>query len=147
MSWLGDWWGAAATWIAAALVLALAELALPGFFLVFIAIGAGATGLVLVLFPAPILLQAVLFAAFIAGAVALGRRYYRRRTASADPLINERSARLIGRVVTVSEAMRNGEGRVTIGDGAWTARGPDAPAGTSVRVIAVSGSAVEVEPA
>ena len=147
MDWLGQWWGAGVAWIGAALLLALAELVLPGFFLVFLAVGAGATGLVLVLFPLPLLVQAMLFAVFTGGAVTLGRRYYHRRSASADPLLNERSARLVGRVVTVSEAIRDGQGRVRIGDGEWTARGPDLPAGSTVRIVAVSGSAVEVEAA
>jgi membrane protein implicated in regulation of membrane protease activity len=65
---------------------------------------------------------------------------------SSDPLLNDRTARLTGQIVTVIGAIENGEGRVKVGDGIWTARGPDAAAGTQVRIVGADGQCLRVEP-
>jgi inner membrane protein len=79
--------------------------------------------------------------------VLVGRRWYRDYpVATSDPLLNDRAARLVGTVVTVEEAIRDGRGRVRVGDGAWPATGPDAAAGERVRVLAVRGGTISVEP-
>ncbi|KEY97856.1 membrane protein, partial [Sphingomonas sp. BHC-A] len=66
---------------------------------------------------------------------------------SQDPLLNDRAARLVGEVVTVVEPIDNGRGRVKVGDGVWSCRGPDAPVGARVRVTGAEGSVLTVEPA
>lgn len=141
--------GAGAIWLVAALVLVIAELLAPGFFLIFLGIAAAVTGVTVLLAPGlPVIVQALVFAALTAAILALGRRWYRSiDTRSADPLLNDRAARLIGRHVQVCDAIVGGEGRVTVGDGAWTAVGPDLPAGTAVRIVGASGSVLRVEPA
>ncbi|WP_353204765.1 NfeD family protein [Sphingomonas sp.] len=146
---LGVAWSAGTLWLAAALILLIAELALPGFFLIFLGVGAALIGVITLLVPGvPILLQAVSFAALTGGAVALGWRWYRgSKHASADPLLNDRAARLIGKRVEVCNAIIDGEGRVTVGDGAWSATGPDAGVGTTVRIVGANGSVLRVEPA
>ncbi len=139
-------WSVGALWLAAALLLVIAELLAPGFFLVFLGVGAGVTGLAVLLLPLPILAQAVLFAVFSGGTFVLGRRWYRGLDKrSADPLLNDRTARLIGRQVEVCDAIVGGEGRVKVGDGAWNATGPDAAAGTTVRIVGTTGSVLRVE--
>ncbi len=66
-------------WLAGALALAIAELIAPGFFLVFIAAGAGITGLALLALPdLPLLAQVATFAIATAISVGVGRRWYRR---------------------------------------------------------------------
>lgn len=135
-------------WLTAAALLAIAELVAPGIFMVFIAAGAGITGVVLLLVPGmSLLVQVFLFAAATAAAVSVGRRWYHRNPGvSSDPLLNDRVARLIGQTVTVAEAIVAGKGRVRVGDGEWPARGPDLPAGATVRIVAAEGSMLDVEP-
>ena len=149
MTFLGFVWSHGAIWLAAALGLALAELIAPGFFLIFLAAGAGITGLAILFVPGlPVLVQALLFALFTAAAVGLGRRWYQRsEVPTEDPLLNDRVARLIGTTAEVCDAISGGEGRVKVGDGAWKARGPDARAGVIVRIVGASGSVLLVEPA
>ena len=149
MSAFGIDWSIGALWLATALVLLMAEMVVPGFFLIFLGVGAAATGLITLLLPGlPVLLQAVIFAILTGGAVALGWRWYRgSRHASADPLLNDRAARLIGKRVEVCDAIIDGEGRVTVGDGAWSATGPDSGVGTTVRIVGANGSVLRVEPA
>ncbi|WP_010545548.1 NfeD family protein [Sphingomonas elodea] len=135
-------------WLIAATVLGIAELIVPGVFLVFIAIAAALTGVVTLLLPdlAPAG-QILGFIAWSAVTVLLGRRWYREfPIASADPLLNDRVARLIGDVVTVVEPISDHGGRVRVGDGEWPARGPDSPAGTRVRITGAKGTTLLVEP-
>jgi membrane protein implicated in regulation of membrane protease activity len=44
----------------------------------------------------------------------------------------------------VCEAIRNGEGKVRLGDGVWLAAGPDMPEGTPVVVDGVHGTKLHV---
>ena len=147
MTVLGIDFSVGALWLAAALLLVIAELLAPGFFLIFIGIAAAATGVLVLLAPGlPVIGQAVIFAGLTAATVAFGRRWYRGLDkSSADPLLNDRAARLIGRRVEVCDAIVDGTGRVKVGDGAWNAAGPDAPAGTSVRIVGANGSVLRVE--
>lgn len=138
-----------AAWLIVAMVLGIAEIILPGFFLVFIAGAAAATAVVAMLVPGlPLIGQLILMAVLSGVAVGIGRRWYRASPVeSVDPLLNARGARLIGSEVTVVSAIAGGEGRVRVGDGEWAANGPDAALGARVRVVAVSGATLIVEPA
>ncbi|WP_375422408.1 NfeD family protein [uncultured Sphingomonas sp.] len=140
--------GAAGAWLIAALVLGIAELAAPGVFLVFLAIAAAMTGVaVLVLADLPLAAQLASFAAWSAATVMIGRRWYSDYpVAAADPLLNDRAARMIGQVARVEVVTTNGEGRVRVGDGSWPARGADLVVGADVRILAVSDGVVVVEP-
>ena len=136
------WW-----WLLAAALLALVELVSPGIFSIWIAGAAAATALAVMAFGLPVAFQLVLFALLSLAAVYAGRRWYDRNPVdSADPMLNDRTARLIGQSVTVVTAIRGGEGRVKVGDGVWPARGPDAEEGARVRVTGAEGSCLKVEP-
>ena len=49
-------------------------------------------------------------------------------------------------MVTVVVAIANGEGRVRVGDGVWSARGPDVAAGSRVRIHGADGNYLKVSP-
>jgi len=136
------WW-----WLLAAALLALVELIAPGIFSIWIAAAAAATGLAVMAFGLPFAFQLALFALLAMAAVYAGRHWYDRNPVdSADPMLNDRTARLVGQTVTVVDAIRGGQGRVKVGDGVWTARGPDAEEGARVRVTGAEGSCLRVEP-
>ncbi len=147
MTLLGLWWSDGALWLAAALALAIAELIAPGFFMIFLAAGAALTGFGILLVPGlSVLIQAVLFALFTGAAVGIGRRWYQRsEVETEDPLLNDRTSRLIGTVAEVCDPIISGEGRVRVGDGAWKARGPDMAKGNSARIVGAEGSVLLVE--
>ena len=137
------WW-----WLISAVALGILELLAPGFFLVWIGAAAAATGVVVALVPMPLPYQLGIFAIFAFAAVFAGRLYYARNPVpTSDPNLNARATRLIGRTVTVESAIENGQGRVRVGDGVWNARGPDAPAGASVVIVAADGTCLTVEAA
>jgi inner membrane protein len=134
-------------WLIAAALLAIAELIAPGIFLIWIAAAAAGTGLLTLLFGAPIAFQFALFALLAIGSVNAGRRWYARHpVATSDPLLNDRTARLIGRTAILDVPIRNGDGRVRVGDGIWNCRGPDSEAGTQVRIVGAHGTCLDVEP-
>ena len=133
-------------WLIGGVVLLIAEVIAPGFFLVFVGAAAMATGLFTVLFGLGPAAQLALFAIYAVIAVMIGRRFYANRTAdSTDPLLNDRAARLVGRSVTVVEAVDDQSGRVRVGDSEWSARGGPAAAGTRVRITGVEGNCLTVE--
>lgn len=136
------WW-----WLLLAALLALLELFAPGVFSIWIAAAAALTGLAVLAVDLPFVFQCALFALLAIAAVVAGRRWYERNpVGSADPHLNQRTARLIGRTVIVVQAIEGGEGRVRVGDGDWAARGPDVPQGTRVRIVAAEGGNLRVTP-
>jgi membrane protein implicated in regulation of membrane protease activity len=134
-------------WLAIGLILAAAEMAIPGVFLIWLAGAALITGVLTWLLPLTLPLQVVIFAILAIVAVFSGRRYLRDNPiADADPLMNQRGARLVGETAVVTQAIDGGVGRVRLGDSEWLVRGPDTAPGTRVRVTGSDGAVLLVEP-
>ena len=134
-------------WLAIGLILAAAEMAVPGVFLIWMAGAALIVGAVAWLTPIGVPLQIVLFAALAIVAVFTGKRYLRDNPiVAADPKMNHRGDRMIGETVVVTQAIDGGSGRVRLGDSEWIAKGPDAAPGTRLRVAGHDGVVLIVEP-
>jgi inner membrane protein len=139
--------GNAWLWLIAGIALAIAELLVPGVFLIWLGAAALLTGTVTLALPIAAPAQFAVFAVCACLAVIAGRTVMQRSPIiSDDPLLNERTARLIGKRVLVVEPLIGGEGRVRVGDGVWSAIGADAPAGTLVEVVGADGGRLVVEP-
>ncbi|MET0376628.1 MAG: NfeD family protein [Rhizorhabdus sp.] len=136
-------WG----WWIAAVILAAAEIFVPGVFLIWLALAALVTGGVALLFDPPLAVDLAIFAVAAVASIYVGGNFYRRNAATPEPLLNNRAARMIGMRVTICEAITAGRGRATDGDSFWSAQGPDMAAGTIGTVIAVEGNTLVVEPA
>ena len=133
-------------WLIAAAVLGIAELLMPGVFLIWLAAAAAVTGFTALLFGIPLAFQFAIFALLAMAAVYSGRRWYADNPVeSSDPLLNDRAARLVGQTVVVVAAIENGAGRVRVGDSVWNARGEDAEVGARVRVVGADGTCLKVE--
>lgn len=133
-------------WLIGGVLLLILEVIAPGFFLVFLGAAAIATGLFTVLFGLGTAPQLALFALYSVIAVLVGRRFYANRTEdSTDPLLNDRAARLVGKVVTVVTDVDEHNGRVRVGDSEWSARGGPAAAGERVRITGIDGNCLKVE--
>lgn len=147
MDWLTTWFAPHWGWLVLGLVLATAEMLLPGIFLIWLALAAFATGLITLILPVPVAAQLVMFALFSLLSVYVGRRWLSQHPIrSDDPLLNDRSGRMIGEIVTVVEAIEAGTGRVKVGDSVWSARGPNAAVGTKVKICGSEGSTLLIEP-
>jgi membrane protein implicated in regulation of membrane protease activity len=133
-------------WLIGGVLLLILEVIAPGFFLMFIGAAAIATGVFTKLLGLGIVPQLALFALYALIAVLGGRRFYAHRAPSADPLLNDRAGRLVGKVVTVVAAVDEHSGRVRVGDGEWSARGGPAAVGERVKITGVEGNCLTVEP-
>ena len=135
-------------WLIGGVVLLIAELIAPGFFLVFIGGAAIATGFAALLLPLSVPLQLAIFAvlAFLAARVGGRHAYAMRYDYSPDPFLNDRARRLLGRVVVATQPIDSNGGRVRVGDSEWSARGGPAAAGDRVRIVDIEGNCLKVEP-
>lgn len=137
-------------WWAAAAVLLVFEMLLPGVVFLFVSIGAVAAGFVLMVAPGLSLeLQLVVFAVVsVASAIVLRPTFKRlQRGRAGDAGLNARGESLVGRVIVLDGAILRGQGRVRLGDGSWSVTGPDMVSGSKVRIVAVRGTELTVEPA
>ena len=146
---LGLW-----NWMVLGCALLALEIVLPGFFLLWIGVAALITGaLSLLLWDASYWVwqtQVVVFLILAVAAAHAGNRLMRGRGGDSDmPLLNRRSEQMIGKVATLTEPIKDGRGRVRIGDTMWRISGPDLPAGTQVRIKSAVATDLEliVEPA
>lgn len=144
---LGPW-----AWWVLGIVLLIAEVLMPGVFLIWIGIAAIVTGaLSLLLWEAAFWtwhVQWLVFAALSLIAVFAGRRFVAGRNGTSDePFLNQRGESLVGRTATLEQPIAEGRGRIRLDDTLWTVRGPDLPIGTKVRVVSGSGRDLTVEAA
>ena len=135
-------------WLIGGVVLLIAELIAPGFFLVFIGAAAIVAGLLAVAVGLPLVAQLAVFAvvAFLAVRIGGRRAYASRYDYTPDPFLNDRARRLLGQVVVVVQPVDANGGRVRVGDSEWSARGGPAAAGDRVRIVDIEGNCLKVEP-
>ena len=133
-------------WAIGGVLLLIAEVLAPGFFLLFVGAAAIATGAFTLLFDLGLAPQLVLFALYTVLAVMLGKLFYAQPdTADQNIKLNDPSKRMIGKNVVVVDPVDEHGGRVKVGDSEWTARGGPAAAGERVIVTAVEGNCLTVE--
>ena len=133
-------------WAIGGILLLIAEVLAPGFFLLFVGAAALATGAFTLLFDLSLAPQLALFALYTVLAVMLGKRFYGQPdTADQNIKLNDPGKRLIGKSVIVVDPVDEHGGRVKVGDSEWTARGGPAAAGERVIVTGVDGNCLTVE--
>lgn len=141
---LGPW-----NWVVFGLVLLGLEIFAPGVYLLWVGIAA------LIVGAASLLLwesafwgwqvQVLLFLILSLLSAYVGRKVVASRQGNTDqPLLNRRSEQMIGRTATLTEPIRDGRGRVQLGDTLWRVSGPDLPAGTRVRVTGAADTDLEL---
>ena len=134
-------------WAIAGVLILIAEVLAPGFFLLFIGAAAIATGIFTLLFDLGLAPQLVLFAVYSALAVMLGKRFYAQPSTPDQQIgLNDPGRRMIGKSVLVVDAVDAHGGRVRVGDGEWSARGGPAAVGERVTVTDIEGNCLTVEP-
>ncbi len=143
---LGAW-----NWLVLGFVLLTLEIIIPGVFLVWIGLAALAVGVLsIVVWEFAMWTWQVQILVFLALALLsawTGYRYVRLdETPSDQPLLNQRAKQLVGRTGTLDEPIRDGRGRLKIGDTWWPVNGPDTAPGTKVRVVAAQDGDLVVEP-
>lgn len=141
---LGPW-----NWMVLGFALLVAEILVPGVFLLWIGIAALLIGAVsLLLWDAAFWTWQAQVLAFLVLALLsayAGKRFFSgKREESDQPLLNRRGQQMIGRTATLAEPIREGRGRIQLGDTLWRVSGPDLPAGARVRVTGAAETDLEL---
>src|SRR6202140_1400911 len=138
---LGTW-----NWLILGVVLMALELLAPGVFLFWLGLAAFLVGLLSFAIHPSWQSQILMFAIFAACAVPLWRRVARANTAvsKSNPFLNKRADALVGRVFTLEKPIIDGAGTVRIDDTIWRVAGPDAPAGSRVKIVQADGASLTV---
>lgn len=136
-------------WAALAVVLFATEALLPGAFMLWMGIAAAVVFALVWLFDGmSLLLQVVLFVVLSFVSIQVYRTWFRKAARQSDqPLLNRRAEQLVGRVVVLEQAIVDGSGRAKVDDALWVVAGPDLPVDSRVRVVAVDGMTLKVQPA
>ena len=146
---MAEWLDSVSThwfWLSLGLILGVAEMVAPGFFLMWLGLAALTVGVLDYFLPITVAYQVAMFAILSVLAVFAGKKFLQDNPIeSDDPKLNDRGARLAGEIVTVVEAISNGNGRVKVGDSVWSARGTNAAEGSQVRVTGADGAVLLVE--
>lgn len=134
-------------WLALGAALAALEIVAPGTFLLWLGASAAIVGLVTLAWPGiGWELQFLVFAIFAVGSIVGSIKFLRNRPTETDkPNLNERGRQLVGRRLTLEEPIVNGKGRVKMGDSMWQVAGADYMRGTTVQVVDVNGTVLQVE--
>jgi hypothetical protein len=135
-------------WLALGVLLMSLEVAVPGLHFLWFGVAATVVALLVWLGLQGLGWQIAVFGALSIMALYFGRRLMATAAVGADPenaALNERGQQYVGRTVVVEEAIRNGRGKVRVGDTLWLAEGTDVPAGARVSVKAARGSVLIVD--
>lgn len=133
-------------WLSLGLLLGVAEMVAPGFFLMWLGLAALIVGILDYFLPITLAYQVAMFAILSVLTVFAGKKFLQKNPIETeDNMLNDRGARMTGEIVTVVEPITNGHGRVKVGDSEWNARGLDADMGVRVRVVGADGAVLLVE--
>ena len=142
-------WGVWA-WLSIGVLLMIAELFVPGVFVMWFGFGAVLTGLITALAGGlSVAMQLLIFVIMSVISLIFGLSVYKKIFGPNKEKGNDTrtgAQRLIGKVFIVSEAIQNGKGKVTVGDTVWLARSKRKIAkGAEVVVVDVDGTQLLVE--
>jgi membrane protein implicated in regulation of membrane protease activity len=136
---LGLW-----NWFVIGGILLIAEVLVPGVFLLWLGLAALIVGAISLVVDWPWQLQVIVFAVLSLASVPLWRRLsFGGKTD--QPFLNRRTEALIGRIFTLEKPIVGGVGAVAIDDTVWRVTGADTPAGSRIKVTRVDGATIYVE--
>src|SRR4051812_43892776 len=134
-------------WMVAGLVLLALELVVPGGYFLWLGAAGIVTGLAAFIpgisWPWQVTIFGMLAIVIVVGWTFVTRN---RKTESEDnPFLNRRAERFVGHEAVIDEPIKDGFGRLALGDSVWRIAGPDLAAGQKVRVIGADGAVLKVE--
>ena len=135
-------------WWMLAVTLVIIEILAPTFFALWMAVAAFITGSILYLVPVMTWeYQVFLFAILSVSSIIVWQFYYSKNPVETDkPLLNRRGEQYVGRVITLKQAIIDGQGKVSVDDSTWKIEGDDCPSGTKIKIVSVNNVMFQVEP-
>ena len=135
-------------WVVVGVVLLALELVVPGGVFLWLGVAGVITGLAAMFQPIDWAFQFMIFGGLSLVLIVAWLRYSKGRETQSDrPLLNRRAETFIGHVAVLDEPIRDGFGRLSLGDSVWRIAGPDLPAGQKLRITGAEGALLKVEPA
>jgi membrane protein implicated in regulation of membrane protease activity len=133
-------------WFVTGLVLLALELVVPGGYFLWLGSAGIITGLLAFIGPITWPWQITIFG-LLALAIVIGWTLFTRGRPqqSEDLFLNRRADRFIGHEGIIDEPIKDGYGRLALGDTIWRIAGPDLAAGQKVRVVGSDGAVLKVE--
>lgn len=134
-------------WWVLAVVLLAVEILAPGFFFLWMAIAAFVTGLSAYVMPFLSLGGQVTIFSGVAIVTILSVQYVilKKSKGQQPVLLNQRGAQYLGRIVNLYEPIENGQGKIKVDDSIWKVYGKDCGIKSRVKIMALKGTAFEVE--
>lgn len=128
-------------WIALSLLLLVGELVGAGGYLLWTGIAAMVVGALLWIFPELAWqLQFLMFAVGSVTSAGLWHVYLLRRPLKSDnPTLNKRGNAYVGKTFVLTQAVKNGRGKIKIDDCNWELNGEDCVEGESIIIIGTDG--------
>jgi len=134
-------------WWALAVALLVLEALAPGAFFLWMAVAAGAVGVLLLL--APELsweIQLLIFSLTSIVAIVSWLAWVKTHpTETTEPTLNRRGTEYIGQQFSLTEPVTRGRGKLPLGDTIWIIAGPDCDVGSRIKITAINGSQLEFE--
>lgn len=146
MEWLTEWtfWH----WLVTGFVLLIAEILVPGVFLLWWGLAAIIIGGLLKWLPdLPIATQIIIFAvlAIVLSVIWWKYQYGKDKIDQSTTALNQRDHAMIGSIGKVQEMSESGIGRGAFGDTTWRIQGAQLAVGDVIKVVAVQGITLQVE--
>ncbi len=136
-------------WAVAGLVLLILEIFAPGAIFMWLGIAALVVSAILALIPSMSWeVQWIIFGVLSIASIIGWRIFFKKYPLSDEDdgqILNQRGREMIGRKLTLSEAITNGSGRTQVGDSWWRVEGPNLEAGTLVVITDSKGSSIVVK--
>jgi membrane protein implicated in regulation of membrane protease activity len=136
-------------WATGAAIVAIFELHAPGYYLIWLALGAALTALAVALTDMSLSGQIATFALASSASCVVGFFAYRRLAlfAGTKSSLNQRDQSMVGAKGVVCVSIVNGRGKVRLGDSVWLAEGPDLEVESPVVVVGIRNTIAVVEAA
>lgn len=134
-------------WWILAVILMIFELFAPGAFFLWMGVAAILVGAIVGLMPS-LAWEYQVFGFSLCSVISVvsWRAYLRKNPPESDlPLLNQRSAQIVGRVFTLQNQIINGQGKIKVDDTTWKIQGKDCPEHTRIKVVDVDGVILKVE--
>ena len=134
-------------WWVIGFILLVLEILTPGYFFMWMAISGFVTGALVLLMPATgMTMQVSVFSVLSVVAIIAWKFYGKKHSMESDhPLLNKRGVQYIGRVFSLYQPIKNGQGKIKVDDSIWKVHGEDCDINSRVKVVAIRGTVFEVE--
>jgi inner membrane protein len=134
-------------WWVLGFILLVLEILTPGYFFMWMAISGFVTGAMVLLLPATSMaMQVLVFSVLSVVTIIVWKIYGKKHIKESDhPLLNKRGVQYIGRVFSLYEPIKNGQGKIKVDDSIWKVHGEDCDITNRVKVVAIRGTVFDVE--